>query len=128
MEYKNLKQNFPESSHAEPIVSGYFPTEARSWAMSTKFKKLVKWAGTPPQFREPETEYDFARSIGISLETLDTWKSHSAFSSLAHESLIGWIREKTPEAIGTLYQKISDGGADGKDIEFFIRLGWPYEK
>ena len=76
-----------------------------------------------PQFRKIETEVEFAYSIGVSLETIETWKSHCAFSSLVSESTKDWIKERAPEAIGVLYQKISEGGADGRDIESFIRLG-----
>lgn len=123
MEKPNAHKNV-----TEPIVSNYYPPEARGWAMSTGFQKLVRWSGTPPQYREIETESEFARSIGVSLETIETWKSHCAFSSLVSESTRDWIKERTPEAIGALYKRIIEENGDGRDIEFFIRLIWPFER
>ena len=119
-------QDFSKCNCTESQVSNYFPFNGEI-SSNSKFRKFAEWSGTPPQHREIKTEIEFARSIGVSKEILDTWKVHSTFSTLASESLMRWIQERTPEAIGVLYEKISENEADGKDVEFFIRLGFPYK-
>jgi hypothetical protein len=118
-------QDYLKCNHTESQVSNYFPFNG-DISSSSKFRKFAEWSGIPPQYREPETESEFAHSVGVSKEVLDTWKLHPTFSTLVAESMMRWIQEKTPEVIGVLYKKISEDNADGKDFEFFIRLGHSY--
>ena len=116
-----------KKSH-EPISSPYLASpESREVSSSTRFQEYISWSGTPPQFRKIETESEFARSIGVSLEVLETWRQHPVFTTLKFDHLEKWIRARTPELVGALFERISENN-DAYDIGSFIRLGWPYQK
>ncbi len=87
-----------------------------------EFLQFTQWFATPRQFREPKTQKDFAKLVGVSEDTLTDWKRHPNFWPLAQEAMGTWIQEQVPDAIGALHQKILIKKASAKEIEIFLRL------
>jgi hypothetical protein len=87
-----------------------------------EFIKFVMWSATPSQFRETETQKDFAQSVGVCEDTLTDWKKHPQFGVLIFQFMKEWIKDRIPDAIGGLYMKVSSEKATGKDVEMFIRM------
>jgi len=87
-----------------------------------EFIKFAEWLATPRQFRETETQKDFAQSIGVNEDTLSDWKKKPEFWNLFQKFLSNWIKERIPDAIGGLYSNACNEGT-AKEVETFLRLG-----
>ena len=87
-----------------------------------EFLSFVNWFATPGQFKKLKNLKDFEKSIGVCQDTLTDWKKHSQFWPLVFASISEWIKEKIPDAIGGLYERILKDG-NPKVFETFLRLG-----
>lgn len=88
----------------------------------TEFVQFTIWYGTPGQFREPETQKEFAESIHVDENTLTSWKRHPQFDFFVWQSTEEWIKERLPDAIGGLYLKASSKRASASDVKLWIQL------
>lgn len=86
-----------------------------------EFMKFALWFGTPMQFRELETQKDFANSVGVCEDTLTDWKKNLHFWPLVHQSMSQWIKERVPDVIGSLYSKAVNEGTAG-EVKTFLHL------
>lgn len=87
-----------------------------------EFLQFVHWFATPKQFKEPENQKEFAKSIGVCQDTITDWKKHPQFWPLVFASISEWVKEKIPDAVGGLYERILEDG-NPKAFEIFLRLG-----
>ena len=54
--------------------------------------------------------------------TLTDWKKRPEFWQLTSIYLREWMRERTPDVIGGLFNKITDGKGGAGDVKFFLGL------
>ena len=104
-----------------PIQSDFLPVVKRTYHQA-EFVKFAIWYGTPGQFRQPETQKEFAESVGVCEDTLTDWKKHPQFNFFVGQTTKGWIRDHMTDVIGGLYLKASSDKAGARDVELFLRL------
>ncbi|MDP2655714.1 MAG: hypothetical protein Q8P17_04305 [bacterium] len=104
-----------------PMHSDFLPVVTGTHHQ-TEFVKFAIWYGTPGQFRQPETQKEFAESIGMCEDTLTDWKRHSQFSFFVWQTTKEWIKDHMTDVIGGLYLKASSEKAGARDVELFLRL------
>jgi hypothetical protein len=86
-----------------------------------EFIRFVAWFAAPQQFKEPETQKEFAELIGVCEDTLTDWKRRPEFWPMVQQALSDWIKEKIPDVVGGLYLRASFKG-NAKEVETFLKL------
>lgn len=104
-----------------PIHSDFLPVVTGTYHQA-EFVKFAIWYGTPGQFRQPETQKEFAESVGVCEDTLTDWKRHPQFSFFVWQTTKEWIKDHMTDVIGGLYLKASSEKAGARDVELFLRL------
>src|SRR3989339_787576 len=87
-----------------------------------EFIKFAEWLATPRQFRDLETQKEFAQSIGVDEDTLSDWKKKSELWNLFQKFLTNWIKERIPDAVAGLYSTAGRKGT-AREVLTFLRLG-----
>lgn len=108
-------------AHSNPIHSDSLPVP-KDIRRVPEFVEFARWFALPSHEREPETQKEFAEAIGVSQDTLTDWKKRPEFWQLTSIYLREWMRERTPDVIGGLFNKITDGKGGAGDVKFFLGL------
>lgn len=87
-----------------------------------EFLKFTEWYATPRYLREIKTQKEFAVSIGVCEDTLTDWKRNPKFTFFVQKNISGWVKDRIPEVINSLYEKASGEGKIGH-IKMFLQLG-----
>ena len=77
-----------------------------------EFFTFAQWSGMPKAFREPKTQFELAKKLGITPETLSALKQHSRFHDIMSATWKDWAKSQTPDVIEALHKKaLKDGTA-----------------
>ena len=118
---EKIKNEAGSQAGATPIHSDFLPVVV-GINRHAEFIKFVIWCATPHQFREPETQKDFATMVGVCEDTLTDWKRRPQFATLVYQAMKQWMAERVPDVIGGLYFKTQGEKCSAKDVEMFLRL------
>ena len=108
-------------SSPAPIQSDFSIAEL-NLRLPAEFTKFAIWYGTPRQFRELETQKEFADSIRVCEDTLTDWKKHPQFNALVLMTLRDWVKDRIPEVVGSLYEKAMSNKVGAADIALLLKI------
>ena len=110
-----------KNNTSTPISSDFLPA-LQDIRRVPEFLEFASWYALPRWERTPETQKELAEQIGVSQDTLTDWKKHPEFWPLVLQLLREWMRERTSDVIGGLYQKITSGKGGASDVRLFLSL------
>ncbi|MDA2921688.1 phBC6A51 family helix-turn-helix protein [Patescibacteria group bacterium AH-259-L07] len=70
------------------------------------YEEFIKWIALPKPLREPRTHLELAEKYGVDKATLSQWKHKDGFWDEVRKEMKQWARDKTPNVIQAIYQKI----------------------
>ena len=117
-----------------PIQSDFLPVVKRTYHQA-EFVKFAIWYGTPGQFRQPETQKEFAESVGVCEDTLTDWKKHPQFSFFVWQTTKEWIKDHTNRFYPRIYLNRAEAprslelalaGAPGRNRTYVTSFGGRY--
>ncbi len=89
-----------------------------------EYEEFIAWLALPKSLKIPKTQAELANKLGVGPDTLSDWKLRDGFWDKVNDKMRSWAKEKTPDVIGILYDKIiKTGGAS----EIRIWLEWQKE-
>ncbi len=89
------------------------------------YEEFIHWVARPKPLRVPKTQRDLAKKHGIAEETLSRWKNKEGFWDEVRKEIKQWARDKTPNVINAIYQKIiRQGGAAEAKLWLEYIEGW----
>lgn len=91
---------------------------------TSEYNEFITWLALPKSIKNPKTQAELAKKLGVGPDTLSEWKQRDGFWYKVNEKMKTWAKEKTPDVIGILYDRIiKTGGAS----EIRIWLEWQKE-
>ena len=108
-------------SSLTPIKSD-FQLENLNLRLPVEFVQFAVWCGTPRGSRRIKTQKEFATSIGVCEDTLTDWKRHPRFDDFVIATIKGWVKERIPDMIESLYNKTRSGKVTTSDIAMLVKI------
>ena len=90
-----------------------------------EYLDFIQWIATPNTLREPRTQQELSKKFGVGQDTLSEWKNRSGFWANVKEKREDWGRDKTPNVIAALYNRIIKTG-NASEIKLWLQYfeGW----
>ena len=118
---KEIHTNSAKVTETNPIYSDFSVVISDIYKLP-EFLKFTEWYATPRYLREIKTQKEFAVSVGVCEDTLTDWKHNPKFTFFVQKNISGWVKDRIPEVINSLYEKASGEGKIGH-IKMFLQLG-----
>ena len=92
--------------------------------MSPEKMAFVRWLATPRIERVPKTQQEFAKSIGVTPETVSRWKSERAvvLETFALVRATGW--DRMAGILGAVAKKAEEGNTEAARLFLSWYTGW----
>lgn len=75
-----------------------------------EYYDFIEWIATPSSIRNPKTQQELSKKFGVGQDTLSEWKSRQYFWEEVTKKRKNWGRERTPEVILAMYNRIIKTG------------------
>jgi hypothetical protein len=118
---KEIHTDSAKVTETNPIYSDFSVVISDIYKLP-EFLKFTEWYSTPRDLREVKTQKEFASSVGVCEDTLTDWKHHPKFAFYVQKNISGWIKDRIPEVINSLYEQATGEGKIGH-IKMFLQLG-----
>lgn len=76
---------------------------------TTKQRQLIEWLATPKQKREPTTEAEFAKQLGVTDRTFRTWKQKPGLWQAVADATIKAAGRRLPEVMDSIASEAENG-------------------
>jgi len=76
------------------------------------------WLGTPPQYREPKTQKEFAKTIDIANETLSRWKRDPKVVEIARNFNVYNLKRNLTEVFKITAERAITGNSADRRLYF----------
>ena len=104
-----------------PIRSDFLPALPDIQRVA-EFLEFVRWQATPSWERNLTTQNKFAERYQVSPDTLTDWKRHPEFWPLVWRLIHERMKERIPDVLEGLYEKIAAGKGGAADVQLFLSL------
>ncbi len=83
------------------------PNDAKNW--SANQRKFMVWLAVPSKMREPATQGEFAKVIGVVDSTLSRWKRETGFGADVGRLSRELLKDDLPDIFGALKREAKAG-------------------
>ena len=78
-----------------------------------EYERFIAWIALPSAARQPSTQGELAKELGVEEATLSDWKKRDDFWPRVRETIGLWARGKTPDVVEGLYKRAAKTGDPG---------------
>jgi len=94
-----------------------------------EYSAFIQWVATPKALRSPKTQQELSKKFGVGADTLSEWKQQRGFWNEVAKKHKEWGRERTPDVISALYDRImKTGGAAEVKLWMQVIEAWQEEE
>lgn len=83
------------------------PNDAKNWTSNQR--KFMAWLAVPSKLREPATQGEFAKEIGVVDSTLSRWKKETGFGAEVGRLSRELVKDDLPDIFGALIGQAKAG-------------------
>jgi transcriptional regulator with XRE-family HTH domain len=86
-----------------------------------EYLEFISWMAVPSNIREPKTQSQLAKKLGVGPDTLSEWKQRESFFDSVMKKRKLWCRERTPDVIYALYNRAVKTG-NAPEVKLWLQM------
>jgi len=83
--------------------------------------RFIDWLVLPEELREPKTQEDLSKELGVDKATLSQWKNLKGFWEVVDSKRDLWGKDKTTEVLQAFYKKIKNNPT-APDVQLWLTI------
>ena len=103
-----IQTNFP------PVIEGVQKV--------ADFLEFTMWNALPTYKREPKTQKDFAKKIGVGEDTLSIWKNNPKFWDIVWQFIVLRAKDEVADVMDAFLEKAKSAKTTSRDLEMVLRI------
>lgn len=115
----------PIDGRGDGATGGTTPKNAKAVAIAAELKhpaaflRFVAWIAIPDAYRNPKSQEELAKEVGVDPATLSDWKKRTGFWDAVHDEMRHFLRGRTANVMVAFYNAILREGDAAR-----IRAWW----